>query len=99
VRLGGVGTLRVSTTTGNCYPNYFMLVSASGINLSATSSGNNLTLAFPTQTGASYRIFYRTDLTTGGWILLSTLLGDGTVQQVTDSLTAGDRRFYKVTSP
>ncbi len=34
VNLGGVSTLRVSTPTGDCYPNYFMLVPASGINMS-----------------------------------------------------------------
>ncbi len=30
VKLTGVTTLRISTPTGNCYPNYFMLVPASG---------------------------------------------------------------------
>ena len=32
VKLGGVSTLHISTPTGHCYPNYFMLVPASGIN-------------------------------------------------------------------
>ena len=35
VKLNGVTTLRL-TTAGNCNPNYFMLVPASGITLTAT---------------------------------------------------------------
>jgi hypothetical protein len=98
VKLGGVSTLRVSTPTGLCYPNYFMLVPASGITLSAARSGSNVSISFPTQAGATYRVFYRADLTTGNWILLTPVLGDGTVKSVSDPLT-GSQRFYKVTSP
>jgi hypothetical protein len=98
VKLGGTNTLRISTTTGNCYPNFFMLVSASGITLSATRAGSNVSISFPTQTNATYRVFYRADLTTGNWILLTTVLGDGTRKTVSDPLT-GSQRFYKVTSP
>lgn len=98
VTLGGTNILRISTTTGNCYPNYFMLVPASGITLSAAKSGSNVSIAFPTQAGATYRVFYRANLTTGNWILLTTVPGDGTVKSVSDPLT-GSQEFYKVTSP
>jgi hypothetical protein len=37
-------------------------------------------------------------LTTGNWILLTTVLGDGTVKSLSDP-TAGSQQFYKVTSP
>ncbi|HXR05288.1 MAG TPA: hypothetical protein VN836_11330 [Verrucomicrobiae bacterium] len=99
VKLGGTNTLRVSTTTGDCYPNYFMLVQVSSINLSATRAGNNININFPTVAGSNYRAFYTTDLTTGNWTLLNTVLGDGTVKFVSDSSAAGNQRFYKVTSP
>ena len=99
VKLGGTNTLRISTTTGDCYPNYFMLVPASAISLSAAKSGNNINISFPTVAGSNYRVFYRTDLTTGNWTLLNTVLGDGTVKSVTDSSSGGNQRFYKVTSP
>jgi hypothetical protein len=99
VRLGGTNTLRISTTTGNCYPNFFMLVSASGISLSATRAGSNVAVSFPTLAGSSYRAFYRTNLSTGNWTLLNTALGDGTVKSVNDSIGASNQRFYKVTSP
>ena len=98
VKLGGTNTLRISTATGNCYPNYFMLVPASGITLSAAGSGSNVSISFPTQAGATYRVFYRANLTTGNWILLATVLGDGTVKSVSDPQT-GSQRFYKMTSP
>jgi hypothetical protein len=98
VRLGGLSTLQLSTPTGLCYPNYFMLVPASGINLSAARTGNKVGISFPTQPGATYRVFYRTSLTAGNWMLLTGVLGDGTQKSVSDPLT-GNQRFYEVTSP
>jgi hypothetical protein len=98
VKLGGVSTLRITTPTGLCYPNYFMLVPAAGINLIAARSGNNITISFPTQNGANYRIFYRNDLASGTWTLLTSVVGDGSVKSVSDPVTAS-RRFYMVTSP
>lgn len=97
ITLNGVATLRI-TTTGFCNPNYFMLVPAQGITLKAARLGNNVVISFPTQAGATYRVFYRTDLGTGNWVLLTSLLGDGTVKSVTDPSTAA-RRFYKVVAP
>ena len=99
VNVGGTNTLRISTTTGDCYPNYFMLVQASGIRLSAARSGSNIVVSFPTQAGSNYRAFYRTNLSTGNWTFLNSVLGDGTVKSVSDSNPAGSPRFYEVTSP
>jgi hypothetical protein len=99
VKLGGTNTLRISTITGNCYPNYFMLVPASGISLSAATAGSNVVVSFPTLAGSSYRVFYRTNLSTGNWTFLNTVLGNGTVKSVSDSSAASNQRFYKVTSP
>ncbi len=99
VNLGGTNTLRVTTPTGNCYPNYFMLVPAAGIQLSAASAGGNVVVSFPTRTGYDYRVFYRTSLTTGNWILLKAVLGDGTIKSASDSRASSNQRFYKVTSP
>ena len=99
VNVGGTNTLRISTTTGDCYPNYFMLVQASGIRLSAARSGSNIVVSFPTQAGSNYRVFFRTNLSTGNWTLLNSVLGDGTVKSVSDSNPAGSPRFYEVTSP
>jgi hypothetical protein len=98
VKLGGVSTLRITTPTGLCYPNYFMLVPASGITLSAATAGGSVNISLPTQAGATYRVFFRANLATGNWILLNNLLGDGTRKSVSDPIGAS-QRFYKVTSP
>jgi hypothetical protein len=75
-----------------------MLVPASGLTISASRSGNNINISIPTQAGATYRVFYRDDLNTGNWTLLTSITGDGTTKSVTDPATAA-KRFYKVTSP
>lgn len=99
VNLSGVPTLQIGTTTGDCYPNYFMLVSATPISLKATWATNQVNLSFPTVSGSNYRVFYRTNLVAGNWALLTAVLGDGTVKSVTDSTAGGNQRFYKLTSP
>ena len=98
VKLGGVNTLRITTTTGFCYPNYFMLVPAAGITLTASTAGNSVNISLPTQAGATYRVFYRANLATGNWILLKNVLGDGTRKSVSDPIVTS-QRFYEVTSP
>ena len=97
VRLGGLATLRLATD-GNTNPNFFMLVPAFGITLTATRSGNDVVLTFPTQPGAAYRIFQRTSLVTGNWTLLRTVLGDGNPKSVSEPAT-GAQSFYQVVSP
>jgi hypothetical protein len=97
VTLGGTNTLRV-TSGGNINANYFMLVPAQTITISAGKSGNNIHISFPTQLGANYRVFYNTTVSGGTWSLLTTVGGDGTVKTVSDPATAAVR-FYKVTSP
>jgi hypothetical protein len=97
VTLGGTNTLRV-TSGGNVNANYFMLVPAQGIKISAAKSGSNVVISFPTQVGANFRVFYRTSLTSGNWTLLTTVPGDGTVKSANDPLSGGPR-YYKVTSP
>jgi hypothetical protein len=99
VKLGGTNTLRISTITGNCYPNFFMLVPSTGISLSAAIVGSNVAVSFPTLAGSNYRVFYRTNLSTGNWTLLNAVLGDGTVKSASDSSAASNQRFYKMTSP
>src|SRR5262249_47656859 len=97
IKLNGQTTLRI-TTAGSCNPNYIMLVPATGISLTASPQGNNIVISFPTQNGANYRVFYRTDLNAGNWVLRPSVLGTGSVKSVTDTLTP-NRRFYKVVAP
>jgi len=97
VNLNGLATLRISTT-GNCNPNYFMLVPAAGIKISAAISSTNVMISFPTQAGAAYRVFYRDSLSAGNWVLLKSILGTGAPGSLTDTPGNSDR-FYKVVSP
>jgi hypothetical protein len=76
-----------------------MLVPTSAITASATRSGSNINISFPTQSGWGYRVFYRTNLTTGSWMLLNSAVGNGSVVSVTDTGPGDSQRFYKVTSP
>ncbi len=96
--LGGEATLRLTTSTGNCHPSYFMLVPAAGLSLSAQLVDNQVLLSFPTLAGRDYQILYRDDLTEGDWTLLTTVPGDGSVKSVTEPATAS-RRYYKVAAP
>jgi hypothetical protein len=98
VSLNGVETLRITTTTGDCYPNYFMLVPASGIKTSASKQGANAVISFPTQAGVVFRVFSRADLSSGSWNLLTSGLGNGAVQTVSVPATTS-AQFYQVVSP
>jgi hypothetical protein len=98
VSLGGVNTLRITTPTGFCYPNYYMFVPAGGISLAARQSAGNVNLSFPTVSNATYRVFYRSNLTSGSWIFMANVLGDGTRKTLSGPATAS-QRFYMVTSP
>ncbi len=97
VKLNGLSTLRIATT-GNSNPNYFMLVPASGLTLTAGRAGNNVVISFPTQSGVIYRVFYRDNVNAGNWDLLTTVIGDGTVKTASD-LATSTGRFYKVVAP
>jgi hypothetical protein len=98
VTLGGVETLRLTTTTGDCYPNYFMFVPASGIKVLAAREGANASISFPTQSGVVYRVFYRNAVGTGTWTLLTSVLGNGSVEPVSVAAGSGTR-FYMVVAP
>jgi hypothetical protein len=97
VNLKGVGTLRIATD-GNTNPNYLMFVPATGVALTATQSGGNFRFSFPSQAGVIYRAFVRTNLSSGSWTLLTSVLGDGTVKTVSDPAT-GTQKFYKIVAP
>jgi len=98
VKLTGLETLRITTTTGDCYPNYFMLVPVSGINTSASKSGGHAVLSFQSEQGISYRVFSRESLSSGSWNLVTNLLGNGALEAVSLPVT-GTNQFYQVVAP
>lgn len=100
VSLGGVQTVR-STSGGGLNANFYMFVVASTVpnpvTLTATASGGNIRIAFPTQSQVTYTVLYKNSLSDPAWQTLTTIPGDGTVKTATDSVTGQQTgRFYKV---
>jgi hypothetical protein len=97
VTLGGIETLRV-TSSGNCNANYIMLVPVTSIHISATTSGGNAVISFPTLAGSSYRVLSNSSLTSGSWSVVATVTGNGSMETVSTPAT-GSQMFFKVVSP
>jgi hypothetical protein len=98
VSLGGVQTIRF-TRGGNLNVHFFMFVpSVQGVKMTASKSGSNIQIKFPTVSGHSYTVLYNSTLTGGSWLPLSAAVpGDGTVQTVNDPVGVGPtQRFYKL---
>lgn len=94
--LGGTNTFQM---TGDYKENlnFFELVPVPQIvNLSASLSGTNIVLSFPSQSGSTYTITYKNSLTDVNWTPLGApVSGDGSTKSVNDSL-AGGARFYRL---
>jgi len=60
----------------------------------AAVSGSTVSITFPTVFGPTYNVMYRNHISDTGWTTLGSVVGDGTVKTVTDTLGSG--RFYIV---
>ncbi len=58
-------------------------------------AGDRLSFSLPTDAGVTFYVEYTTMLTQPNWILLRTIVGDGSVVPVTDPV-AKEARFYRV---
>lgn len=63
--------------------------------VTATRSGGNLHLSFPTHSGLTYQVRYQNSLGDSLWQVLTNVIGDGGAKVVTDASSAG-QRFYRV---
>ncbi|HXI71632.1 MAG TPA: glycosyl hydrolase family 28-related protein [Verrucomicrobiae bacterium] len=99
----GLGkTLRVTTDNGNYNANFYALIPVytppASMALTVLSSGGNMGISFPTQSGYGYQVEYKTNLTDGVWLPLGgAITGDGTIQTVNDMIGGGSR-FYRLRS-
>ena len=77
--------------------NFFLLVATSPApNVTMTIGGGQFHMSFFTQTGWTYQVEYKNNLTDPSWTPLgSSLSGNNTVQMVSDTLSAS-HRFYTV---
>jgi hypothetical protein len=65
--------------------------------VTAGLSGGNVTLSFLTQSGFSYQVQYKNNLTDATWTSLgSALSGNGSVQSASDPTAGNAHRFYRV---
>ncbi len=93
LRLGG----SVTGSEPEVNVNFFMLVPATPKpTIAAHISGGNISVSFPSQTGYSYQLQYKNNLTDANWTSVgSAVSGDGSVKSVVDSTTAS-HRYYRV---
>jgi len=91
--LGGTNTFQM-TADGNENANFFVLVPA--LQISASLSGPNIVLSFPTQTGFNYSIYYKNDLSDLNWTFLNSVPGNGSTRSINDTRNLS-KRFYRLT--
>ena len=98
---GGVETLQfIGDYNENV--NYFELVPLTPVSphITASVSGSNIQLSFQTQTGFSYTMYYKNNLTDPSWTQLgSPVPGNAAIESVTDSniRLSQNHRFYRLT--
>ena len=93
-----MSTLR-ATTDGRANANRFMLVTPIAAitppQITATISGGDVVLSFPTQSGRTYKVWGKNNLPDATWSPLGTLSGDGSVKSWSEPATQA-HRFYRV---
>jgi uncharacterized protein YdaL len=63
---------------------------------SVSFKGGTVRFSFPTQSGVPYHIEYKPSLNDPEWLPLTTINGNGSIMQVTDSGPSGPARFYRI---
>jgi hypothetical protein len=67
--------------------------------LGASLAGGNIAFSLATEPGVTCHVEYAESLSPPDWKLLRSVVGDGSVVTVTDSITNAPRRFYRVRVP
>jgi hypothetical protein len=83
---------------GSCYFDDPALDPSPGLSLTAALQGSSVVIYFPSQSGVTYGVFSRTDLSAGAWNLLTNVPGDGSVEAVSVPAT-NSAEFYMVSAP
>jgi hypothetical protein len=95
---GSTNTLKLAhaPTGPDVNVNFMMLTpAASPFPLTAFRSGANINISFPSQSGFSYQVEFKTNFTDLIWSPLgSPVTGDGSIKTVVDP-ASGSRRFYR----
>jgi hypothetical protein len=97
---GGIETLQVTSGSPQyCNLEFFMLVPAPPpFKLTPSLVSGQLELSFPTESGLTYTILYKSSLTAPVWIPAGpAIVGDGTVHVVSEPLS-GEAGFFTATA-
>jgi len=70
-------------------------IGPAAVSLVATLNGGGINLSFPTETGSTYTVQYKTNLEEPAWNTLTVTNGTGATAVVSDSAN-GSRRFYQL---
>lgn len=93
---GAAQTVKISTTGGSYNANFYMLVPATAVRLTAIAASGGIDISFRTQTGSNYQLQYKSALGDSAWTNLgSAITGDNTTKTVHDS-PSGGARFYRL---
>lgn len=96
---GSQATLRLGGQDNEANINFFMLVPTTpSPSITATVSGGQITLSFPSESGYTYQAEYTDSLTAPDWqpVNGSTLIsGDGSVKSVEDTISENNR-YYRL---
>ncbi len=96
VSIGGTNTLQM-TGDYNENVNFFQLVPVvQSVKLTASLSGTNMVVSFPTQTGSTYTVYYKNNLADTAWMQLGAQIpGNDSIISVTNGIQ-GSSRFYQL---
>ena len=92
--ISGPGVQGGSFYIDNVY--FYSNASATSPKISAGLSGGNRNLTFATQTGFTYTVQYKNNLSDASWTTLSSVSGTGSPATVSDTATGVAHRFYRV---
>jgi len=97
---GSTNTLQLGSSLvqdgQNCNVGFFMLVPVPSISLTATLSGGQINISFPTTSGKSYQLVFKSSLSATTWTPVgSAIAGTGSVQSVQYAPT-GNAGFYTI---
>ncbi len=94
VTLSGQATTFRATAGTGLNMEFFMLVPV--FTITATTSGGNINISFPTQNTSSYQLLFKNSLTDPSWTPIgSPVSGNGSIESISQP-TTGTMRFYSV---
>lgn len=70
-----------------------------GVTLTASRSGSNIQIKFPTEIGKNYTVQYKAHINDATWLTLTTIPGTGSVVTASDTIGGtGAARYYRVSA-